>query len=98
MPELDTILVRLEIVFGALVILTLAVNIAGLHMQDSLGAFWYQCLRSRLQRTFMHNGLAHNDRIQTLSNEIDGEYYIGLNSLDSVNIPSAELSFDEIAL
>ena len=84
MPELDTILVRLEIVFGALVILTLAVNIAGLHMQDSLGAFWYRCL--------------HNDRIQTLSNEIDGEYYIGLNSLDSVNIPSAELSFDEIAL
>ena len=82
--------IKLQIGFGVFVILGLIIALAGVHSRDSLGAIWYHAIRYWLF------DWVHISEPGTISmNESDEEASIGLIRLNSIQIPSFRISFDE---
>jgi hypothetical protein len=91
---------KIQLAFGLFGILSLAVAIASVHPQNSLGAAWFRsvraCFRGTRRRTNQDSVLILDD--ETVQE--DDESSIGMTRISSieVDIPSSRLSLDEFPL
>jgi hypothetical protein len=91
---------KIQIAFGLFGILSLAVAIASVHPQNSLGAAWYRSVRASFRGTRRRT---HQDSVLILDDSMvqeDDESSIGITRISSieVDIPSSRLSLDEFPL
>ena len=86
--------IRLQICFGIFAVFSLFAAIAGLNTHNSLGAVWIRCIRRRLRCGF----LSRTARASETGHVSDEEAGFELLRLDTVDIPSSRISFDDSAL
>jgi hypothetical protein len=85
----------LQICLGIFAVLSLVAAIAGLHTRNSLGAAGWRAIRRQLHRNSLRStGTLEEEDEHTAVRVDDEETLFGLLGLDSIDIPSSRISFD----